>query len=136
MKDMFGANSALLGKVMDMRLQRQNLVMSNLANMNIPGYKARTLEFEDELRTALSSNTRGLVTRTDKAHVPTPFNVEGFNGSVSAEFKPRVVHGQDSVDLDKEMSAMAKNSLQYNALTTIVKSNFDGIQKAISEGGK
>lgn len=136
MKDLFGANAGLLGKVMDLRLERQNLVMSNLANINIPGYKTRSLEFERELREALSQDTRGMLTRTSKAHMPTPFAVDGFSGQVGREFKPRTVYGQDGVDLDKEMSVMAKNSLQYNALTTLVKSNFDGITKVITEGGK
>jgi flagellar basal-body rod protein FlgB len=136
MKDMLIPNEGLLGKVMDMRLERQNLVMSNLANINIPGYKARSLEFEGELRAAVASSARGEVTRTNAAHMPTVFNAKGFNSDVAKEFKPRVIYGQDSVDLDKEMTTMAKNSLQYNALTTLVKSNFDSVQKAITEGGK
>lgn len=136
MKDLFGVNAGLLGKVMDLRLERQNLVMSNLANINIPGYKTRSLEFERELREALAQDTRGMLTRTSKAHMPTPFNVDGFNGQVGREFKPRTVYGQDGVDLDKEMAVMAKNSLQYNALTTLVKSSFEGISKVITEGGK
>jgi flagellar basal body rod protein FlgB len=31
---------------------------------------------------------------------------------------------------------MAKTSLNYNALTTVIKSNFDGLKQIITEGGK
>ncbi|GAB6036704.1 flagellar basal body rod protein FlgB [Fundidesulfovibrio butyratiphilus] len=136
MSNIFGPNTALIAKVMDMRLERQNLVMSNLANINVPNYKARSLEFESELQTALGTGIRDELTRTNRRHVPTPFNVEKFSGDVLREFKPRTIYGQDSVDLDKEMATMAKNSLMYNALTTVVKSGFEGIQKVITEGGK
>lgn len=136
MTEIYGANAALLAKVMDMRMERQNLVMSNLANMNIPSYKARSLEFESELQNAVASNTRGLVTRTNGKHMPTAFDVEGFSGSLAKEFKPRTIYGADAVDMDKEMATMAKNSLQYSTLSQLIKANFDGIQKAIMEGGK
>jgi len=136
MTEIYGPNEALLAKVMDMRMERQNLVMSNLANMNIPGYKARSLEFESELQNAVASNTRGLVTRTNPMHVPTAFDVEGFQGVAAKEFKPRTIYGADAVDMDKEMATMAKNSLQYNTLSQLIKANFDSLQKAIVEGGK
>lgn len=137
MSDIYGANASLIGKVMDMRLERQNLVMSNLANMNIPNYKARTLEFENRLQDALGSQEmRGGVTRTNTKHVPAGFNPDGFQGDLFKEFKPRTIYGADAVDMDKEMTTMAKNSLMYNALTTVMKSNFDGIQKVIMDGGK
>jgi flagellar basal-body rod protein FlgB len=47
-----------------------------------------------------------------------------------------VVHGEDVVDLDKEMGAMAKNTLMYNALTDIMAKNLTGLQTAIQEGSK
>lgn len=136
MSNIYGPNTALIAKVMDMRLERQNLVMSNLANINVPGYKGRSLDFESDLQTALGLGVKDKLTRTNPKHMPTPFNVEGFSEDVLKEFKPRTLYGQDSVDLDKEMSTMAKNSLMYNALTTVVKAGFDGVQKVITEGGK
>ena len=137
MPDIYGANNDLIAKVMDMRLERQNLVMSNLANINIPGYKARTLDFENALQQAVgTAEMRGTLTRTNDKHIPVAFNAQGFEGAVAKEFKPRTIYGADAVDMDKEMSTMAKNSLMYNALTTVMQKNFEGISKAITEGGK
>jgi len=137
MPDIYGANNDLLAKVMDMRLERQNLVVSNLANINIPGYKARSLDFENSLQQAVgTAEMRGTLTKTHDKHIPVAFNAQGFEGTAAKEFKPRTIYGADSVDMDKEMSTMAKNALMYNALTTVMQKNFEGITKTIQEGGK
>ena len=136
MKSLFQSHLNLAGKVMDMQLERQNVIMSNIANVNTPRYQTRTLEFEDELQVALNLDMRGKVTRTNEKHMPTVFNPETFGSDWTKDIKPRVAHGEDRVNLDKEMTKMAKNNLQYTALTQIVKSGFDGVKQIIQEGQK
>ena len=136
MKTMYPDNIALLGKVMDLRLDRQNVVMTNLANQDVPAFKARRLEFEKELQSALGLDERGKMTLTSGNHLPSVFNAPGFQGNLEMGWKPRVVAGLDSVDMDKEMSIMAKNTLMYNALTDITKKSFEGLQRVITDGGK
>ncbi len=136
MKGFFEDQIALTGKVMDLRLQRQNLVASNLANVNTPGYKEKTLEFEDSLQKALNKDARGKMTKTNKMHVPANFEANKFNGTTLSNFEPRVIHGENPVDLDKEMVTMTKNSLAYNALTQIIKKDFQGMQKVIQDGAR
>ncbi|SDK85192.1 flagellar basal-body rod protein FlgB [Maridesulfovibrio ferrireducens] len=136
MKGLFEGHIALTGKVLDLRLQRQNLVASNLANVNTPGYKAKTLEFEDSLQKAIGKDARGKLTKTSKMHVPATFEANKFNGRTLSNFEPRVIHGENPVDIDKEMVTMAKNTLAYNALTQIVSKNFRGMQKIIQDGAR
>lgn len=136
MRELFGRHIQLTGKVMDLRLQRQNLVTGNIANVNTPGYKARRLEFEEKLQSALNQNSLGKMTRTNESHMPTKFSPAGFQGDDFKEFKAREVIGKDSVDLDKEMTKNAKNTMVYNALAMVIKKNFQGMQKVIMEGAK
>ena len=136
MKTLFSNNIGLIGKVMDLHLERQNLVMSNMANLDVPAYKARSLDFEKELQSALNTNDKGKMTRTSGSHLPTVFNAAGFEGDVEMGWKPRVVQGLDSVNMEKEMSVMAKNTLMYNALADLAKKDFEGLQKVIIDGGK
>ncbi|EFL50171.1 flagellar basal-body rod protein FlgB [Solidesulfovibrio fructosivorans JJ]] len=136
MKSIFPENTDLLGKVLDLRLERQNVVMSNLSNQDVPAYKARRLEFENELQSALGLETEGKLTRTGSKHLSQKFSPATFTGALEMGWKPRVVAGLDSVDMDKEMSIMAKNTLMYNALTEITKKGFEGLQKVLAEGGK
>jgi len=136
MKGLFGNHIHLTSKVLDMRLERQNIVTGNIANVDTPDYKARRLEFEDKLQQALNLDARGKMTRTQQNHLPAVFNADGFKGDGLKEFKPRHVYGEDSVDMDKEMAIMSKNGLMYNALASVIKKNFEGLQKVIAEGGK
>lgn len=136
MKSLFEPHVNMIGKVMDMQLQRQNVIMSNIANVNTPQYKTRTLEFEGELQKALGLDMRGRMTRTSEAHMPVAFDPNGFGPDLEKSIKPRVAHGEDRVNMDKEMVKMAKNTLQYNALAQVIKGNLDGIKTAIMEGSK
>ncbi|MDD3312372.1 flagellar basal body rod protein FlgB [Pseudodesulfovibrio sp.] len=136
MKGIFAHHIQLTEKVLDLRLQRQNLVMGNIANVNTPDFKARSLEFEDNLQKALDLDERGRMTRTSREHMPVVFDASSFKGEGIEAFQPRTVYGEDSVDLDKEMAVMTKNGLMYDALASVIKKNFDGIRQAIQEGGK
>ncbi|WP_319468486.1 flagellar basal body rod protein FlgB [uncultured Pseudodesulfovibrio sp.] len=136
MRGLFGSHINLTAKVLDMRLERQNIVMGNIVNVNTPEYKAQRLEFEQRLQSALNQDARGKMTRTQKGHMPAVFDPEGFQGRGVEKFEARHVYGEDSVDLDKEMTIMTKNGMMYNALTSVIKKNFQGMQKVIMEGGK
>ena len=136
MKSLFESDLGLMGKVLDMQLQRQNVVSSNMANVKTPGYKARSLNFEDELQAALGLDAKGRMSRTDQKHMPAVFDPKGFGPEWERAFKPRIIHGEDRVDLDKEMSIMAKTNLHYSALTSVIRSRFEGLRNIITEGQK
>ncbi len=136
MRSLFEPNINLVGKVMDLQLQRQNVVSSNIANVKTPGYKPKELAFEKELQDAMALDARGKITRTHAGHYPGAFDPETFEGDLSETFKPRVIFGEDRVNMDKEMAKMAKNSLHYNALTQVIKGSFDGVRNIIMEGQK
>ncbi|SKA70808.1 flagellar basal-body rod protein FlgB [Paucidesulfovibrio gracilis DSM 16080] len=136
MKGLFSSHIDVTAKVLDLRLERQNLVAGNLANVDTPGYKARRLEFEDRLQDALALDQRGKVTRTSSMHLPSTFSADGFEGRGIKEFEPRQVFGEDRVDLDKEMALMGKNAMLYNALAEVITKNFQGLQKVIQDGSK
>ena len=87
-------------------------------------------------RSARSSSNVRKVARTAEGHMPAAFDPDGFGPEWSKQFTPRVVHGEDRVNLDKEMVKMAKNNLQYTALAQITKSSFEGIRNIITEGSK
>lgn len=136
MKSLFETHVGVVGRVLDMQLQRQNVVAGNMANIKTPGYKALKLEFEEEMQAALALDKKGKMSLTDNGHMPHAFNAEGFGPDWERAVRPRVVHGEDRVNLDKEMATMAKTNLHYTALTSVIRSNFDGIRQVIQEAGK
>ena len=134
MKGLYSTQIHLVGRVLDMQLQRQNVISSNLANINTPKYKPRELEFEGELQKALGLDMQGNVTRTSTEHIPTGFDPNTFSADWHKQFKPREIHGEDRVNMDKEMTKLAKNQLHYTALTQVITKNFEGIKNIIQEG--
>ena len=136
MKSLTPAHIDLVGTVMDMQLQRQNVIMGNIANVNTPQFRPLDLDFESALQQAMNLDARGKMSRTQSGHMPSVFNPDTFSPSWSAELKPSVVHGEDRVNLEKEMVKMAQNNLQYTALSQITKNTFDGIRQVIAESVK
>ena len=136
MRGLFEHHLNITAKVMDLRLQRQNIVTGNIANVNTPGYRARRLEFENQLQAALNQDALGKMTRTTQDHLPATFNVDGFKGEGLDDFRAREIYGQDEVSLEKEMATNTKNTMMYNALASVIKKSFDGMTKVIQEGSK
>lgn len=133
MKSLFNSQIGLVSKVMDMQLKRQNIIHSNMANIETPNYKPRELAFEEELQSALGLDMRGRMSTTSEGHMPAAFNPDNFGPEWSKQFKPRQIHGEDRVNMDKEMARHAKNQLQYTALTQVMAKQFEGLSTMIQD---
>jgi len=48
----------LLKKTLDLYLQKNSVISSNIANADTPGYKAVDLKFDEQLRTAIGSGIK------------------------------------------------------------------------------
>lgn len=107
---------------------------SNIANYGTPNYKARTVEFEGVLETALKSSGRdaamkGGMVKTDPGHLP----VTAFSG-----IRPEItVHSNserpdgNTVDMEAEMTRLKELEIKYGAYTGIAGSELDRLKSAI-----
>ena len=136
MKSIDENHMQLVSRVMDMQLQRQNVIMGNITNVNTPNYKPLELKFEEELQDALNLDAKGKISRTSSGHIPAIFDSATFNADWVKRFMPRRAHGEDRVNIDKEMVRLAKNNLQYTTLSQVTKSGYDGLKTIISEASK
>ena len=98
------------------RQMRQELIASNIANAETPGYKAKQLDFEDALARALDTDEQQTLKTTDSRH----FNVGGggFNNlkpEIYEESNGIVSPDGNTVDRDAEMAEMAENKIMYDA---------------------
>jgi flagellar basal-body rod protein FlgB len=107
-----------LNTSLNLRLLNQNVISSNIANADTPGYKAKALEFEGALREALSHNS----TEPVRPEIyEDPNGVESLDGN--------------TVDRAAEMAKMAENQLLYDASAEMLKRKLGMLKYAISEGG-
>jgi flagellar basal-body rod protein FlgB len=106
---------------LNMRQMRQEIISSNVANADTPGYKAKRIDFEEALAKALDIEKQRTMKSADKKH----FNVGG-GGFETLEANvyedPNGVVSQDgnTVDRDQEMALMAKNRILYEAAVQLL----------------
>jgi len=104
----------------------QKLISGNLANINTPGYKAKEVSFEDELRQSLEDQVLQMV-RSNGSH----FAPE--NPRMAME-SPEIVE-TGAVDLDTEMVRLTKNSIEYQYMVGMLNKKFTMLKTAITDGG-
>jgi flagellar basal-body rod protein FlgB len=100
----------LVERMLDYTARRQQALSDNIANLDTPGYRAKDVEFHQELSSASSLQE---VTVEDN---------EKPNGN--------------NVDLEKQMTRMTQNGLQYMILVDYLRSDVQTIKSAINDGGK
>ena len=124
-----------LEKTMDAAWLRNEAIAQNIANVDTPGYKKKTVAFEEYLTQAIDGNSlKGIM--TDKRHIPiNPDNVDDINIKVSEDNKSLSQRSDgNNVDIEQEMADMAKNTIRYNLLTQSLNSEYKRLKSAISEG--
>ncbi len=97
-----------------LRIQRQQLLASNIANADTPNYKARDLDFSKALQGQLMSTADAAsLKQTNPAHL----GVRGGSRPVETQLRAASQNSQDgnTVDLDIERAAFAENALHYEA---------------------
>lgn len=122
--------------------QRQQTIANNVANVDTPGYRARTVQFEAALQAELKGRAadprllRIGLSRTNDRHIPvspivetpgaTIQNLESTDGTLRAD--------GNTVDVEREMSKLAETQLLYSALAQVQSQSFGHLRTAINEG--
>ncbi len=111
-----------------LRSKRAEVIASNIANADTPGYKAKGMDFQKALQAAANNQSSGLATTNDK-HLSTSNNL-------TSEIKYRVSNQPDTgdgntVDAQVERNLYMKNTLEYQASVQFVTGAVKGITKSI-----
>ena len=137
MADLFDKTTQALGASLNYRLLRHDVTSSNIANAETPGYKAKTVEFEEALARAVVIDGMNALSTSDPEHIAIGTGSIGKE-RVSVEDNPEadVNPDKNTVDLDKEMSTLAENSILYKAALTLINKKMAMLKYGISEGGR
>ena len=131
---LFDKTAQALQTSLTMRQVRHNLTSANIANAETPGYHAQKVDFEEALaRAADIDGLRGM-SSTDGAH----YAVGGKTARVRPEIydnpEGAVSNDGNTVDLEKEMSALAENAIMYKAALQLINKKMAALKYAASEG--
>jgi flagellar basal-body rod protein FlgB len=128
MKFEIGKYHDIASDALALRSTRQNIIASNIANIDTPFYKAKDIRFEDILAQKadeIDGNTNKSTLQLAKTHSNHLSPNQNQNTDMSGEvfFRPNHASRNDanSVDLDIETTEMSKNSIMVNAISTALK---------------
>jgi flagellar basal-body rod protein FlgB len=117
---------------MDRLSQRQQIVTSNLINIEVPGYKAKDISFHatmQELMTADDSDLKTSLPNHSSGSMPITPQIQAFEVQ-GLTTKP----DGNNVDLDKEMMKLSETSFGYSMMTQFLRGKFRTLSMSINEG--
>src|SRR2546426_9264980 len=100
-------NSPPLEGLLSWTSKRQQALASNVANLDTPGYRAKDYTFESELSSSLA-----MITTSDKHISPFQETSSARVFDVGTTEKPN----GNNVDIDRELTEITKNGLEYITL--------------------
>lgn len=125
----------VLEKTLDATALRNEAISQNIANVDTPGYKRKSVAFEEHLNNALGSGTvKGI--RNHPKHIPVgDKDVEDVEIKVTQDEKTLDIRlDGNNVDIESEMAQMAKNTIKYDVLAQRISGTFNKIKTVIREG--
>ncbi len=127
-----------VGKSLDLRVKRENIISSNISNIDTPGYTPMDISFDDELKELLDKdkNTEVDIQATDKMHITDEISIDDVEGELFFDPHASPNNDRNTVDLDQEMSKLSINSILYNAQVTVLNKKLALLKYAATDGGK
>ena len=120
-----------------LRAERQQLLASNIANADTPGYQARDFNFPAALAAATGSDTgrvsaSGGLARTDAKHIDTHGGAS-LPGGVKVQYRApsQAALDNNSVDVDVERAQFADNTVRYEASLRFLNQQIKNLLSAI-----
>ncbi len=101
--------------------ERQSLLMANLANINVPGYKRRDIDLHiepDDDGNSFESHFAQLRAR------------QAQNSSDQTSIRP----DGNNVDMEKEVVSIADTEMYYSAVSDLATNYFSNLKSVIREG--
>ncbi len=114
-------------QVLALRTQRLNLLSSNIANADTPGYKARDIDFKSAIEKATVAQRS--VERTHVKHIA--LSGSATRPDVLYRVPVEVASDGNSVDPAMEHSVFMDNALRYQASLQLLDNRIKGIKNAI-----
>ena len=110
--------------------RRMELLASNIANADTPGYKARDLDFRAALAQAAGEQGADRVRTTHPGHLQTGGG-QGDTGPALYRVPSHASLDGNTVDSQQEHATFAENAIRYQASLDFINSRVSSLRKAI-----
>lgn len=119
-----------LESALDYSSERNKKISNNIANADTPNYKSQDVLFKSHLKKAMDNQIANK--RTHPKHFK--FSNENRPFHVITNHQTTFNHNGNNVDMDKEMSNLAKNQIYYQSVVDNINSKFHQLQSVIRGG--
>jgi flagellar basal-body rod protein FlgB len=134
----FGGAVDVLKQSLDVRLERHQVLSGNLANLDTPDFSPKDIDVSASMGTEQALGGGMGMARTNAAHMDVNGGTAagGSHGVVETDAAGSERKNQDGngVDLDRTMSALAENALQYQASSRVVSKKMALLKYVASDG--
>lgn len=119
-------------QALKLREQRHQVLATNIANADTPGYQARDIDFAAAMAQAAKGQEQGGMLTTSALHMSGNASSQGLAG---ADLKYRMPHQPsldgNTVESQVEQAQFAENALRYQATLTFLGGEFSSLKLAI-----
>jgi len=103
----------------------------NIANVGTENYKREDVEFKN----LVDSNLASMLKTTNSKHIYSD-QPAGTGYEITKDNSLENISGVNNVDIDKEMSELAANTIQFRFASRKIGDYYRGLQNVIKGGGK
>ncbi len=132
----------LVQRSLDAAALSHRSISNNLANVDTPGFKRSEVVFSEKLKQAFEARAGApqhiAASRTNAAHLDfsAKLDVSDVQPELITDSNTSLRNDGNNVDIDREMSLLAQNTVWYSTLAQITQQQFAGLRTAITGGKK
>lgn len=119
-----------IGRGLDASWTKNEVISSNIANIDTPGYKKKKVVFGDLLNGEISNT--GSLTTTNRRHIQG--EIKDSTVTISTDMSTTNMRtDENNVNIDVEMSDLSKNQIYYNVLIQRATGEINKLQSVIRD---
>ena len=138
----YNNSNKYIESALNARALRQDLISSNIANVDTPFYRSKDIDFESalarEAHREFAGENGGMpvleMAKTSSMHMDPADDLNNLNPTLFYRDGHLARNDGNSVDLDVETTELSKNNIMYTALTEAHKKNKLMFQAAVEAG--
>ena len=129
----FGNTFYALEKAISIAQKRNEVITSNISNLDTPGYKSKDVNFKSELAKALETNHQNGLVRTNPRHI----SMQNNGGQMIEPYEEQGEwNGYNWANIDSEMTKLTENNLVYRTAVEALLRKMALLKEVIKEGGR
>ena len=129
----FGNTFYALEKAISIAQKRNEVITSNISNLDTPGYKSKDVNFKSELAKALETNHQNGLVRTNPRHI----SMQNNGGQMIEPYEEQGEwNGYNWANIDSEMTKLTENNLVYRTAVEALLRKMSLLKEVIREGGR